>query len=105
MLSAGEKKRVALADALMLRPRMLLLDDFLAGLDCGMRDALAGVLSDAAAFSSVIATGHEIDDFMRLTKRFLVLDRGVASELSVEGDLDRKELLARVRGNVAGGGI
>ena len=36
-LSTGIRKRVALADALLLRPRVLLLDDFLAGLDWGMR--------------------------------------------------------------------
>ena len=53
-LSAGQKKRVALADALLLRPRVLLLDDFLAGLDTSMRQAAGEILSGAAAFSSVI---------------------------------------------------
>ena len=45
-LSAGLRKRVALADALLLRPHVLLLDDFLAGLDDDMRQS-AGVLLDA----------------------------------------------------------
>jgi ABC-2 type transport system ATP-binding protein len=73
ILSAGEKKRVALADAVMLRPRLLLLDDFLAGLDCGMRETAGRILSDAAAFSSVVVSGHEIDDFSGWATRFLVL--------------------------------
>ena len=51
-LSAGIRRRVALADALLLRPRVLLLDDFLAGLDRTMREAAGDILSDAAAFSS-----------------------------------------------------
>ena len=52
-LSRGQKKRVALADALLLRPRVLLLDDFLAGLDLEMREVSGAILSEAAAFSSV----------------------------------------------------
>ena len=78
-LSAGVKKRVALADALLLRPRVLLLDDFLAGLDPEMRDAAGEVLANAASFSSVIVTGHEVEDLARWTTRFLVLRNGTVS--------------------------
>lgn len=85
-LSAGMKKRVALADALLLRPRVLLLDDFLAGLDSEMRDAAGEVLSNAASFSSVIVTGHEVEDLARWTTRFLVLKDGtVAATIGASG--------------------
>ena len=85
-LSAGQKKRVALADALLLRPRVLLLDDFLAGLDNEMRLAAGAILSDAAAFSSVIITGHEFEDLARWATRFLVLKEGViAATVSTAG--------------------
>ena len=76
-LSAGYRKRVALADAILLRPRLLLLDDFLAGIDRDMRAAAGPMLTAAASFSSVIVTGHELDDFARWTTRFLVLRDGV----------------------------
>ena len=78
-LSAGLRKRVALADALLLRPRVLLLDDFLAGLDGEMRAAAGEVISDAASFSAVVATGHELDDLAKWTTRFLVLRDGTIS--------------------------
>ncbi len=78
-LSAGLRKRVALADALLLRPRVLLLDDILAGLDFEMKDAMGDIVKDAAAFSAVIATGHELDDLAKWTTRFLVLSDGVVS--------------------------
>jgi len=85
-LSAGYRKRVALADALLLRPRVLLLDDFLAGLDRGMREASGEILSSAASFSSVIITGHELEDFARWTTRFHVLRNGViASSVEATG--------------------
>ncbi|MBR1921958.1 MAG: ABC transporter ATP-binding protein [Kiritimatiellae bacterium] len=95
-LSAGQKKRVALADALLLRPHVLLLDDFLAGLDSEMRESAGAVLSEAAAFSSVIVTGHELDDMARWATRFLVLRNGVvASSVSAAG-VSREALRARL---------
>ena len=78
-LSAGLVKRVALADALLLRPRVLLLDDFLAGLDGGVRAMAGEILASAASFSCVIVTGHEVADFARWTTRILVLRDGVIS--------------------------
>ena len=95
-LSNGQKKRVALADALLLRPRVLLLDDFLAGLDAAMREAAGEILSGAAAFSSVIVTGHEIDDLMKWSTRFLILREGViAASISAQG-VARDELRRRI---------
>lgn len=95
-LSAGLKKRVALADAVLLRPRLLLLDDFLAGLDAGMRAAAGGILSAVAAFSSVVVTGHEISDLAKWTTRFLVLRDGVVSETLPAAGADADTLAGRV---------
>ena len=82
-LSLGFRRRVALADALLLRPRVLLLDDFLAGIDRAMREEAGEIVQNVAAFASVIVTGHEIADLARWTTRFLVLSRGrIASELT-----------------------
>ena len=75
-LSYGQKKRVALADTILLRPRILLLDDFLAGLDSEMRDSMAETLKEVAAFSSVVATGHETDEMLKWSSRILRLEGG-----------------------------
>ena len=101
-LSAGIKKRIALADALLLRPKVLLLDDFLAGLDSEMRDTAGEMLSEAAAFSSVIVTGHEIEDLSKWTTRFLVLRDGVVSATigasGVTPSALRERVVAAIRG-------
>ena len=95
-LSLGLRKRVALADALLLRPRVLLLDDFLAGIDPAMRRVAGDILSSAAAFSSVIVTGHELDDFAKWSTRFLVLRDGViAAEIDTAG-VEAADLRARI---------
>lgn len=102
-LSYGLKKRVALADAMLLRPRVLLLDDFLAGLDTTMRAAAGGVLSSVAAFSSVIVTGHEIEDMAAWATRFLVLRDGVIGASVPAAGLAPGELAGRVRIALRGG--
>lgn len=75
-LSYGQKKRVALADALLLRPRILLLDDFLAGLDGEMREAMGDILKESAAFSSVVTTGHELEEMKKWSSRVLRIEGG-----------------------------
>ena len=102
-LSAGLRKRVALADALLLRPRVLLLDDFLAGLDHDMRMAAGEILSNAASFSSVIVTGHELWDFAKWTSRFLVLRDGVIAAKVETAGLEPSVLRERVEDAMSGG--
>lgn len=75
-LSHGQKKRVALADALLLRPRVLLLDDLMAAFDGEMREAMGEILKTAAAFSSVVVTGHELAEMEKWSSRILVLEGG-----------------------------
>lgn len=102
-LSAGMVKRVALADALLLRPRVLVLDDFLAGLDRDMRAAAGQILSDAAAFSAVVITGHEIADFAKWTTRFLVLRNGVIDSTVTAAGVSRDDLAERIYDALEGG--
>lgn len=101
-LSLGLRKRVALADALLLRPRVLLLDDFLAGLDTSMRRTAGEILSSAAAFSSVIVTGHELSDFAQWTTRFIVLRDGVSATVDAAG-LEASVLRERLDAALEGG--
>ena len=102
-LSLGYKKRVALADAILLRPRVLLLDDFLAGLDRNMREAAGSIVSTVAAFASVIVTGHEIADLARWTTRFLVLSGGIVSSVVPSAGTDPATLVQRVDAAIRGG--
>ena len=102
-LSAGLKKRVALADAMLLRPRVLLLDDFLAGLDRDLRMSSGSIISNIAAFAGVIVTGHEIADMAKWTTRFLVLRDGVISSTIDAAGIDKALLTARVDAALSGG--
>ncbi len=102
-LSFGLKKRVALADAILLRPRVLLLDDVLAGLDRTMREAAGTIVSSVAAFSSVIVTGHEIQDLIKWSTRILVLRQGAITATIPAAGLDYAKTLDRVEQALKGG--
>lgn len=103
LLSNGLVKRVALADALLLRPRVLILDDFLAGLDRTMREAAGVILSTAAAFSAVIVTGHELEDLAKWSTRFEVLRNGVISASLDTTGLDQAVIRERLGVALDGG--
>ena len=103
-LSLGCRKRVALADAVLLRPRVLVLDDPLAGMDASMRRCAGEIIREAASFSSVVVTGHEIDDLAEWASSFLVLSGGVVSASVPTAGIERGELVSRVH-NALGKGV
>ena len=103
-LSFGQKKRVALAEAVLLRPRVVLLDDPLAGLDAAMRDAAGEAIAAVAAFSIVIATGHELAGMAKWATRFLVLSGGrIAAAVQTAG-MDCAEAARQVGNALKGEG-
>ncbi len=75
-LSFGLRKRVALADAVLLRPRILLLDDLLAGLDPATRASFGRIVAAVSTFASVIVSGHELDELAQWADKFYVLREG-----------------------------
>lgn len=61
-LSLGEKRRVALAGTLVLRPRIILLDEPTAGLDFAGVTAMLGVLNDLhRAGTTLVLSTHDSD--------------------------------------------
>lgn len=92
-LSNGQRRRVALAEALLLRPRFLLADDIFAGIDPEARSTIVHTLSSFSQFASIILSGHELDELGRCSSRFLVLKEGRIRE-AMGGAAARRALTA-----------
>lgn len=65
-LSGGEAKRVALARALAPRPRVLLLDEPLTGLDRDLHDRLVTDLREILTGTTTLLVTHDLDEAERL---------------------------------------
>jgi heme ABC exporter ATP-binding subunit CcmA len=78
-LSAGQRRRLALAVALGRDPELLLLDEPHAGLDAEGREVLDGLLRDARADGrTVLVASHELDRTRALADREVVVRGGRA---------------------------
>ena len=77
-LSGGEKRRAALAGILAMRPKYLVLDEPMAGLDPrGRREILSLVESLRRDFgTSIVMVSHSMDDVAMYADRIAVLDQG-----------------------------
>ncbi|MFZ4516135.1 MAG: heme ABC exporter ATP-binding protein CcmA [Acidimicrobiia bacterium] len=85
--SAGQRRRMALARALVARAELLLLDEPHAGLDAAGRVLLDSLLSDAADSGvSVVLVSHEIAAARQHATREVVLSGGrITSSVSLAG--------------------
>src|SRR3954451_18041077 len=77
-LSGGMRRRVALAQALLGEPGLLILDEPTAGLDPEQRLRFRELISGLAQDRSVLISTHQTEDVSALCHHVVVLDRGRA---------------------------
>ncbi|MCR5369204.1 MAG: energy-coupling factor transporter ATPase [Clostridium sp.] len=77
-LSGGQKRRVAIAGVLAMRPQMMILDEPTAGLDPQGRDE---ILDQVARLNrqhglTILVVSHSMEDMARYVDRLLVMNHG-----------------------------
>jgi branched-chain amino acid transport system ATP-binding protein len=86
----GVLKRLELARALALKPRLLLLDEPLAGLNSQEARALASTIAEINQQGlTIVLIEHNLGEVMRICQRLVVLDNGKKI-----GDGDPREVMA-----------
>lgn len=76
-MSTGERRRIALAMALIADPSMLLLDEPLSDLDqVGVRDTISTLKELKSRGLCIIVSSHRLEDILELTDRVAVLGEG-----------------------------
>jgi len=77
-LSGGQKRRVAIAGVLAMKPEILVLDEPTAGLDPKGRDEILGQVKKLHEESgiTVVLVSHSMEDVANYVNRIVVMNRG-----------------------------
>lgn len=93
-LSGGQKRRVAIASIIAMKPQVLVLDEPCAGLDPKGRDTILGLIKDYQILegNTVLLVSHSMEDVAKIADRVLVMNRskvamfGTVPEVYSRGD-------------------
>ena len=89
-LSGGQKRAVEIMRALMMRPKLLLLDEPMAGLSPSLTRQLEDVLLSLTAEGlSLLLVEHELDTVERLCSKVIVMAAGRVLQVGRMADLRR----------------
>ncbi len=96
-LSGGEQQRLLLAQALLGRPRLLLLDEPLASLDLRSQHAIAQLISKVARERTitVMLVTHDVNPLLSLTDRVLYIAQGQVA-IGTPAELITSEQLSKL---------
>lgn len=76
-LSGGEKRKIAIAGILVCKPKYLIFDEPIAGLDCNSRDSFMKLLLALKQNgTTIIIISHNTDYLAEYADRILVMDGG-----------------------------
>lgn len=77
-LSGGEKRRVAIAGVMAMKPKVIVFDEPTAGLDPKGRESVMQIIKDyrEATGATVIIISHSMEDMALLADRILVMNKG-----------------------------
>ncbi|KPI25327.1 Xenobiotic-transporting ATPase [Actinobacteria bacterium OV450] len=95
-LSGGERQRIAIARALLRKPRLLLLDEATSQLDAVNELALRDVIAEVAQETTVLVIAHRLSTVIN-ADRIVVMEAGRVRSVGTHGDLvDRDPLYAQL---------
>jgi ABC-2 type transport system ATP-binding protein len=96
--SKGMAQRTALAHAMAVEPRLLILDEPLSGLDpIGRRDVVDILSEYRSKGGTIFLTSHVLHDVERLADRFGLIHKGELRAVRAPGELAGKDDLVLIR--------
>ena len=96
-LSHGMGKRVAMAQALMGRPPLVLLDEPTAGLDPRIAAQVRQVIRDMRGQQTVVVSSHNLQELEELCDAAAILDRGKLAQAGTMAELTSQTAEFRVQ--------
>ncbi len=100
-LSGGNQQKVVLAKWLLLRPRVLLLDEPTRGVDVGAKDEIYHLIEQAAAAgTAVLFVSSELPEVLGLADRILVMHEGRLTGEVGRADADEETIMHLATGRI-----
>ncbi|MEE8886532.1 MAG: ABC transporter ATP-binding protein [Eubacteriales bacterium] len=88
-LSGGQKQRVALARSLVMKPKVLLLDEPFSALDGVIKESIKQrirLIADTYHLAMIIVT-HDPEEALTLSDRILIINRGQAAQYGTPDEI------------------
>lgn len=95
-LSGGEKRRVAIAGIIVMQPKILILDEPMAGLDPIGKIELKKLIKrlHTEVSPTIVIVSHDMDDIAEIADRVLILSKGeIVVDKSVREAFNNEELI------------
>lgn len=97
LLSAGQRKRVGIADAMLTDSRLLAIDEPFGGLDATHCEMLSGALASVARHTVVLLASHNLEAARKIGSTCIVLASGaVAAHIDLAAGDSGESLSQRV---------
>lgn len=88
-LSGGQKQRVALARTMVMKPKILLLDEPLSALDGVIKESIKSKIKEIArefSLTTIIVT-HDPEEALTLSDKVLIINDGVISQYGTPAEI------------------
>ncbi len=82
-LSHGMAKRAAIAQALIGKPELILLDEPTAGLDPANTRKIRSIIAELSPATTFIISSHDLTELGRLCQQILLLDKGMMNTMQL----------------------
>ncbi|MGI6736235.1 MAG: ABC transporter ATP-binding protein [Anaerovoracaceae bacterium] len=89
MLSGGQKQRVALARTLVMKPKVLLLDEPLSALDGVIKESIKErirTIADKFHLTTIIVT-HDPEEALTLSNRVMIINNGAIAQYATPDEI------------------
>ncbi|MDK2918814.1 MAG: energy-coupling factor transport system ATP-binding protein [Candidatus Petromonas sp.] len=91
-LSGGQRRRIAIAGVIAMKPEVLILDEPTAGLDPEGRDEILAQIKELHSKykMTVILVSHSMEDIARLVNKIIVMDKGKVALIGTPREVFKK---------------